>query len=76
MDDDLMGRRVASRGVDCTAAEMADGSVGQFLLEREPSGRRPLVRDAGRLHANPLGLTRSVKATAPSPAVASRLDAD
>jgi hypothetical protein len=80
MDDDLMGRLVANRGVDCTAVEMADGSVGRFLLEREPSGRRAFARDAGSLHARqlhtrPPGLTRSVKATAPSAAVASHADA-
>jgi hypothetical protein len=76
MDDDLMGRRVANRGVDCTAAEMADGSVGQILLGREPGGRRAFVRGAGSLLAIPLGRTRSVKATAPIPAVTSRSDAD
>jgi len=67
MDDDLMGRLVANRGVDCTAVEMADGGVGRFLLERE--GRRAFARDAGSLHAGqlrarPPGLTRSVRAAA------------
>jgi hypothetical protein len=75
MDDDLMGRRVAIRGVDCTAAEMTDGSVGRFLLGREPSRGRA-VRDAGSLHAISPGLTRSVKTAAPSPNVASRADVD
>jgi len=75
MDDDLMGRRVAIRGVDCTAVEMADGSVGRFLLERE--GRRAFARDAGslrarQLHARLPGLARSVKAAA----VAGRAGAD
>ncbi len=40
MDDDLMGRLVANAGVDCTAAELADGTVMHFLLTREPSRRQ------------------------------------
>jgi hypothetical protein len=76
MHDDLMGRLVANAGVDCTAAEIADSSVLQFLLKREPSRRRALVHCSRGLHTQPLGKARSVNATAQSPAAgSSRSDA-
>ena len=46
MDDDLMGRLVANVGVECTAEEMADSSILQFLLKREPSKTYALLQDS------------------------------
>jgi hypothetical protein len=75
MDDDLMGRLVANAGVECTAAAMADSSVVEFLLEREPSRRCALVQDSRSLHVKPPGKARFASATARSPAVDGRSDA-
>jgi hypothetical protein len=72
MDDDLRGRLVANAGVDRTAAEMAGSAVKQFLLKRGPSRSCALAQVSRSLHVKPPGNTRSVNATARSPAVDSR----
>ena len=72
--DDLIGRLVASIGVDRTAAEKAVGTILQFLLKAgRPDVAEALSRSA--LRATQQGKTQSARSSARSPASASSSDA-
>jgi hypothetical protein len=68
--DDLIGRLVASIGVDRTAAEKAVGTILQFLLKAGPNDSVLALRPLA-LHATRQGKRQPARSSARFPASAS-----
>jgi hypothetical protein len=68
--DDLIGRLVASTGVDRTAAEKAVGTILRFLLKAGPNDTVLALRPSA-LHATQQGKRQSARSSTRFPASAS-----